>query len=261
MSGDSKLYTTQLQAGLGLVEETKLLLEIYKPGMSTTDLYENALSSGMFPLISARRLRNVVAECFAPRYVKTGTAVYLKMLSGRAPSSVVEQLFMFFTCEANEVLADFIRDVYWDRYSGGRNFLLSNDAADFVTNAVREGKTRNVWSDTTIKRVSSYLLGCCSDYGLLASNRKSSRSIHSYRIHEFTVFYISYWLHFNGVGDASLLRHTSWQLFGLEAVDVKEELNRLSRRGWLIIQSAGDVTRINWLFSSMEEVVDVISQG
>ena len=47
---------------------------------------------------------------------------------------------MFFTCEANELLADFIRDVYWDRYSGGRNFLLSNDAADFVTNAVREGK-------------------------------------------------------------------------------------------------------------------------
>ena len=64
---EARPYTTQLQAGLGLVRETKALLEIWKPGLSSVDLYEHALSSGQFPNVTARRLRNIIAECFAPR--------------------------------------------------------------------------------------------------------------------------------------------------------------------------------------------------
>jgi hypothetical protein len=261
LSSDSKMYTTQLQAGLGLVEETKLLLSLYEDGSSTSQLYEQALSSGMFPLVSARRLRNIVAECFAPRYVKTGAAAYLQALSERVPSGVMTQLFLYYTCDANRVLADFIREVYWDRYSGGRNTLSTDDARDFVTYAVSEGKTQKIWSDTTVKRVSSYLLGCCADYGLLDSSRGAARSIQPIRVHELTVLYIAYWLHFRDVGDNALLNHECWGLFGLEAFDVKQELKRLARRGWLILQSAGDVTRITWQLGSMGEVIDVITEG
>ena len=55
-------YTTQLQAGLGLVNETQLLLGIWQQGMSTTDLFQTALDSGEFPNVTARRLRNIIAE-------------------------------------------------------------------------------------------------------------------------------------------------------------------------------------------------------
>ena len=58
-----RYYTTQLQAGLGLLEETRQLLQVYQPGMSASQLYEAALASGRFPLVTARRLRNIVAEC------------------------------------------------------------------------------------------------------------------------------------------------------------------------------------------------------
>ncbi len=156
MSNDSRLYTTQLGAGLGLVEETKLLLSLYEQEATTSELYEKALRSGMFPLVSARRLRNIVAECFSPRYLKTRAAPYLKVLSNRAPTTLIVQLFLFYTCEANQILADFIRDVYWDRYSSGRNTLSVDDARGFVTNAVHEGRTQTTWSDSMVKRVSSY---------------------------------------------------------------------------------------------------------
>lgn len=53
-------YTTQLQAGLGLVQETRLLLNLWSPGMSSPALYLAALNSGQFPNVSARRLRNIV---------------------------------------------------------------------------------------------------------------------------------------------------------------------------------------------------------
>ena len=72
----TQYYTTQLGAGLGLAEETKLLLTLYEPSMTVAELYENALSSGMFPMVTARRLRNIIAECFSPRYMKTSVAIY-----------------------------------------------------------------------------------------------------------------------------------------------------------------------------------------
>lgn len=261
MSSTKAFYTTQLQAGLGLVDETKLLLSLYQKDLSANQLYEKALDSGLFPMVSARRLRNIVVECFSPRYIKTGAASSLKPLAEKLPSSTINQLFLIYTATANEILQDFIQEIYWERYSGGRDSITTDDAKDFVGHAVREGKTQKPWSDTTVKRVSSYLLGCCADYGLLSSGRGSRRSIQPVRIQEPTVLYLAYMLHFNGLGDNAVINHKAWALFGLDGVDVREEFKRLAKNGWLIVQSAGDVTRIGWQFKTMEEVVDVITQS
>jgi len=254
-------YTTQLQAGLGLIEETKLLLSIYNAGMTAIQLHDNALESGLFPRVSARRLRNVISECFSPRYLKSDSAKYLKPISLVSPASTFNQFLLVFTALANQILYDFIIEVYWNRYSSGRDTLSSDDAKVFVTNAVHEGKSHKVWSESTIKRVSSYLIGCCADYGLLSSNRSSMRQIQSVRLHEHTLLFFSYWFHSQGIGDNSIISHDMWKIFGLEPTDVKEELKRIAKRDWLILQSAGDVSRISWSFNSLEEVVDVIIKG
>lgn len=254
-------YTTQLGAGLGLVEETKLLLSIYEPGMSVGQLYDLALSSGRFPMVSARRLRNIIAECFAPRYLRTEVAAHLKALANTTPSIVLNQFFLIFTSLANVVLLDFIKDVYWNRYASGRDTISLDDAKDFIFNAVNEGKTKTHWSDTMMKRVSSYLIGCCADYDLMSSNRSPIRQIKPVRLHEHTLLFFAYWLHFTGVGDNRIVNHEIWKIFGLEATDVREELNRIAKNGWLIVQAAGDVTRISWKYENMEEVIDVIVEG
>lgn len=261
MSEIKPFYTTQLQAGLGLADETKLLLSLYEKGLSANQLYEQALESGLFPMVSARRLRNIVVECFAPRYIKTGGAEYLKLLAAHLSSSAINQLFLIYTAIANEILRDFIQEIYWERYSGGRDSISTDDAKDFVGHAVREGKTQKPWSDSTIKRVSSYLIGCCADYGLLSAGRGSKRAIQPVRIQESTVLYLAYKLHFDGLGDNAVINHKAWPLFGLDGSDVREELKRLAKNGWLIVQSAGDVTRIGWQFKSMQEVIDVITQS
>lgn len=261
MNKKERLYTTQLQAGLGLIEETKLILSIYEFGMSVAELHETSLKSGLFPLVSARRLRNIIAECFSPRYLKPDVAQYLKKLNITLTAPSFNQFLLVFTALANQILFDFIIEIYWNRYSSGRDTLSTDDAMDFVTNGVREGKTQKIWSDTTIKRVSSYLIGCCADYGMLSSNRSSVRQIQSIRLQEHTLFFFSYWLHFQNIGDNSIVNHKIWKIFGLEPGDVREELKRIAKRGWLIVQSAGDVTRVSWSFSSLEEVVDVITEG
>ena len=256
-----QLYTTQLGAGLGLVDETKLLLNLYEPGVTVAELYERALDSGLFPMVTARRLRNIIAECFSPRYIKTNAAGYLKPLVKKLSAPAINQLFLIHTAQANKILQDFISEVYWERYSGGRDELTTDDARDFVGHAVREGKTTKPWAESMIKRVSSYLVGCCADYNLLSSGRSSKRTIQSVRIQLSTSLYLAYWLHFNEFADNALINHHAWKLFGLEPTDVREELKRLAKNGWVIVQSAGDVTRVSWQLKTMEEVIDVITQG
>ena len=68
-------------------------------------------------------------------------------------------------------------------------------------------------------------------------------------------------LHFAGVGDNGLLAHEDWQLFGLAREDVLEEIRRLSLKGRLIVQSAGDLIRISWRQPNMEALCHVLAQG
>lgn len=257
-----RYYTTQLQAGLGLLEETRQLLQVYQPGMSASQLYEAALASGRFPLVTARRLRNIVAECFAPRYMRDPyVAARLKSLVDRFTTAELNQLLFIYTARANLVLADFVREVYWARYSAGRNDLQLEDARTFVANSVREGKTQKPWSETTIKRISSYLMGCCADYGLLTTTGRNQRSIAAYRILPKVAAYLAYDLKFSGLGDNQIVSSSDWDLFGLERTDVRDQLKRLSLQGLLIFQAASDVVHIGWTYKSMEELIDVIAQS
>lgn len=261
MNGHSS-YTTQLQAGLGLVDETKALLELWQPGMSARQLHQIALASGRFPTITSRRLRNVVAECFAPRYLKSDAAParHLKQLLHAAPDSDLIQLMLVFTCRANPILGDFIREIYWSRYAGGYSEIGNDDARAFVERALDNGKMEKRWSESTVRRVSAYLTGCCADYGLLERGLRSRRVIFPPRISLLGSAYLAHDLHFAGAGDNALLAHPDWQLFGLARGDVLEELKRLALKSFLILQAAGDVIRISWKHQSMEELCDVLAE-
>ena len=258
------MYSTQLQAGLGRIGETKELLALWSPGMSTHDLHRVALESGRFPTVTARRLRNVVMECFAPRYlVNDGApARHLKMLGSTLEPLEIQQLMFVFTCRANPVLGDFVRRVYWARYAGGYVRISNDDAQTFVRTAIDDGKTVKRWSESTIRRISGYLLGCSADYGLLEGGQRSDRKILPFRISPNVAAYLAYDLHVReSVGDNALLEHEDWQLFGLAHEDVLEELKRITLRGLLIVQAAGNAIRIGWKFADMEALCDVLAHS
>ncbi|MNP38087.1 hypothetical protein D3C76_1315780 [compost metagenome] len=188
-------------------------------------------------------------------------AARLKSLVDRFTTAELNQLLFIYTARANLVLADFVREVYWARYSAGRNDLQLEDARTFVANSVREGKTQKPWSETTIKRISSYLMGCCADYGLLTTTGRNQRSIAAYRILPKVAAYLAYDLKFSGLGDNQIVSSSDWDIFGLEPTDVRDQLKRLSLQGLLIFQAASDVVHIGWTYKSMEELIDVIAQS
>lgn len=256
-------YTTQLQAGLGLVPETLKLLAIWEPSMAGQDLLKAALASGDFPTVAARRLRNIIIEAFCPRYLVDAAAParLLKAVSKFLPKEDFRTLCFVFTCRANPILGDFVRKVYWPRYSAGGSSVSKSDSLGFVAAAVSDGQTTTRWSETTIIRVARYLLGACADFGLLGTMKHEARAITTFRITPNVASIISHDLHFKGLGDNALLRSPDWGLFGLEAEDALGELKRLSLRGALIVQSAAGVTQVSWKYKSMEELANGIAQG
>ena len=254
-------YTSRLGAGLGLVQETKILFGLWTPGMSSAQLLRTALESGQFPLVTARRLRNIVTECFSPRYLigERPPIEYLKRLDCLVPSSDLVSLMLLYTSRANPILGDFIRQVYWPWYSGGHSELSNLEARAFVQRAIDDGKTTKRWSESMTQNVAGYLTGCCADYGLLERGSKTVRKILSSRISSKTVTFLAYDLHFSGIGDNALLTHEDFLLYGMERIDVLDELKRLSLQGHLMIQSAGDVVRVGWKYPPMEALCDVLA--
>jgi hypothetical protein len=260
--GDAS-YTTKLGAGLGLITETTRLLDLWEPGMSRQCLLRIALESGAFATISARRLRNIVIEAFAPRYLVEDArpARVLKILVGRISQLDLRQMLLLYTSRANPILADFISEVYWQRYGAGAQEVTRDEARGFTRRAVSRGRTTTRWSESTIIRVSNYLLGICADYGLLGTMRSNARVIIPFRITPVTTSVLAHDLHFRGVGDSAVVHHSAWGLFGLEPADVLQELKRLALRGEVIVQSASAIIQIGWKHKTPEELAHVLAEG
>lgn len=255
-------YTTKLGAGQGIIEETRSLLDLWQPNMSAISLYELALRSGQFQKMTARRVKNLVLEGFAPRYlIEDGKpAAYLKELKNVLSNREFNQILFIYTCRTHRILYDFVSQVYWNVYSSGQDSITIDESREFVVRANQYGKTTSAWSDHMVERVSSYLNGTCADFGLLEQGRRGIRKILPFRIEPLVLIYLAYDLHFDGLGDNSVLSHADWGMFGMDRADVLNEFKRLALKGWWIIQSAGDVTRIGWQYASMEELVDAFTE-
>lgn len=256
-------YTAALAKGQGAIEDTIALLRVWEPGMEVSRFKKRVISEGILGKATAKRAKDLIEDVFVPRYLVDGgrAATSLKLLidSNIKPNSLKQLLFLY-TARANLVLHDFVREVYWTKYSTGFKQISNEDAANFLESAYNTGKLRNRWSEEMLKRIASGLTGCLGDFGMLESGRKSTREITPFYMETLTAPYLVHELHFSGYSDNAILDHPDWQLFGLERMDVLKELQRISNN-YFIPQFSGEFLRISWMLNSMEEVLHVIARS
>ncbi len=258
------MYTTQLQAGLGMISETIDLLRLWEPGMTPSQLSDRVIEQGLFSRATARRARNLVIEMFAPRFLSHSGEVASRLqflLDHRFPHDSMVQLFFLQTARAQHIFKDFVIECFWPKYSVGASSLGKEDADQFIHRALDDGRMQKRWSDSTIKIMAARLMGCCHDFGLLASSRGKSRPIQRFSIRNDVALYLAHDLHFSGLSDMGMIQHQDWRLFGLEPQDTIRLLQNLSHDGHLLIQSSADLVQISWKYRTMEECLDAISQG
>jgi hypothetical protein len=255
-------YTTQLGAGLGMINETLDLLRLVEPGDNVTRLSARVVESGLFSRTTARRAHNIVAEMFAPRYFVRGDqpARFLHTLvTARLPQDDFRQLCFLHTARAQTVFADFVVQVYWPRYSAGARSLSRSEAESFIHRGLDSGRMKKRWSESIIDRVSGYVLGCCADFGLLADSGRATRAILPFSIRSRVALYLAYDLHFAGLSDKQVAHHPDWQLFGLAGQEPLAELKRLAHDGHLIVQAAADLVQISWKHRSLDDLAHALA--
>jgi hypothetical protein len=255
-------YNTALCKGQGMLPETIRLLQVWEPGMSATQLAEKVRSHGLIPKATAQRVSDIVSRAFAPRYLdnKGQAAGWLRSLIQRGMSlDRLNQLFLLYTAREHLILYDFIREVYWPRYSANSKFLFREDSVNFIKSAQASGRIKTRWTEGNNVRIGRYLLAALSDFKLIGEAQGDRRPILPFTPLPSTVIYLAHELHFANVGDGQIINHTDWEVFGLSASDVLNQLRRLSGQGRFIVQ-AGDIVRISWSCKTMEECLDVVTQ-
>ena len=257
------LYTTQLQAGLGMITETLDLLRVWQPGMIPARLSDEVIREGLFSRATARRARNLVAEMFAPRFLKHEgqAASRLKFLQeNRFPHEALVQLLFLYTARAQRILADFVIEVFWAKYSAGSPLLTRDDSERFVHRSMDFGRMEKRWSDSTVKRVSGYLLGCCADFGLVQKGGRSEHKIQRLSMRPEVIIYLAHELHFSGLSDMALVQSRDWLLFGFEPGEVIQRLKHLAHDGHFLVQSSGELLQISWKYKTMEDCLHALTQ-
>lgn len=254
-------YTMQLQAGLGLLDETKTLLHLWAPGMSAADLEQEARETGHFSEVTARRLKNIVKECFAPRFlVDDGfPARLLKQALPNLSRTAFSQMCLVYTCRANLILQDFVCQVYWPSYAAAKDCITNDDARAFVEQSIRDGRTTKAWAPKSRQKASAYLTGACADFGLLEGGTRISRKIRPFILEPATSYLIAYDLHWKGQTDQQVIRSTDWLLFGLSDDDPIRQLSHAGSEAHLRVQTGGGAVSISWAHQTIEEFAHALA--
>ena len=255
-------YTTNLSKAQGMVPETFELLEIWEPGMSAAALKAQVRLQGALGKDTQVRVDDLVGRGFSQRFLidHGKPAKWLKqLLQDRTPKGVMRQLILIYTARANLILRDFICDVFWVKCSSGAGEVTKQDALDFIGGAVNRGSLDRAWSETMVERVARYLLGTLVDFELIEGNQYGQRQIRPLFILPETVIYLAYELHFSNLDDDSVIRHRDWKLFGLSQAAVISAFEKAAMQEHLFLQHSGAITRIEWKYANMEEVINALT--
>lgn len=250
-------YNAELNRGTGLIQETLILLNLYEPGMSKKEMTKKAIDENVLVKVLNKRIKDIVEDAFYKRYVISdpNVPIYLRSLVAAFPSlDVITQILLIYTCRAHAILEDFIIQVYWPEITKGKRIVDIAIARKFITESIKQPDLISGWSESTQKRIASYLITTLVDFRLLDKERK----VKPVFLHDITANYLAHELHFKGLSDNAVVESEEWKLFGYSRFETIKHLERLSFQGYFILQNSGEIIKINWSYKNMQEFTHAI---
>ncbi len=252
-------YTLGLTKGASAIDEMRLLIKAWNPGADDQQFLAQVREADMLGRQTAQRTRDLVQRVFRRRLLQPNDvpAQYLKLIiENDGDSRTFKELLFLYTARTEALLYDFTVECFWPAHNAGELYLRLEDVQDFLREAVERGDLPKPWTPTTQTKISRSVLGALRDFGFLHEKRRGYREIVRYYPTDFTVAYLAYELHFTNLPDGLLVEHPDWELFGLKREQVLNRLDELDDRASLIVQQAGSVVSISWLYKTMEALID-----
>ena len=261
---EEQFYTTALTQAQGIIPESLELFRAWEPGEVRADFVNRAIDEGVLSQATQRRAENILKEGFASRFLsepamKAAPALRKLVLEG-LPQSKLHPLFLIYALRQHLIFREFLTEVYWPRFRAGSDTVTKRDTLELIERGESIGRFKKSWSPSVKKRVSAYVLGIAHDFGLVSQvcGTGGRRRIELFRLDLSTTLFLTYDLHFQGLGPEAILSHRDWEPLGISREDVRDEFSRLSQRGHLLFQDSGDVASIHWKYPNLEAVADAV---
>jgi len=256
-------YSTAISKGAGMIEETRRLLEHWRPGEPLDGFTRRVQEEGLLGNSTAYRTRDVVRRVFAPRFLRPRdkpARILQRILSSDLPGRVFTELLFVFTARQDPLVYDFTIREYWPAVRRGRPVLDTDPMLSFLSEARYDGRLDNQWSEKVSVRISRCVLGLLRDVGFLREVVRGRREVVDYRISDEGAAILARELNESGITDSSLCNHPDWKLFGMTPTEVIEKLDGIGEHRGMILQRAGSVVHFTWTVKSIEELIDVFAR-
>ena len=256
-------YSTAISKGAGMIEETRRLLEQWRPDDPLDDFTRRVQAEGLLGNSTAYRTRDVVRRVFAPRFLRPSdkpARILQRVLASGLPGRVFTELLFVFAARQDPLVYDFTIREYWPAARRGRPVIDTVPILSFLSEAHFDGRLDNSWSEKVSARIARCVLCLPRDAGLLREVRRGRREIVNYRMSDEGAAILARELNEAGVTDSSLCNHPDWGLFGMTPSEVVERLDGIGEHRGVIVQRAGSVVHFTWVVKSIEELIDVLAR-
>jgi len=116
-------YSTAISKGAGMIEETRRLLEQWRPDEPLDDFTRRVQTEGLLGNSTACRTRDVVRRVFALRFLRPSdkpAGILQQVLASGLPRRVFTELLFVFAARQDHLVYDFTIREYWPAVRRGR---------------------------------------------------------------------------------------------------------------------------------------------
>lgn len=253
-------YTVGISKGAALLQPTRQMVQLWVPSMSQEDLYQAAVTNGVFGPRSAYRAKDIVTRVFAPRFLRPTNlpARCLKAcVAAGLPNDVFADLILVFAARNDALLSDFLTNVFWPAARLNRQCLTISDAINLIEQGEVDHRIEDPWSPTVKTKIARGLLGALRDCGYLGSERVANRSITKNACSWRSCIVLAAVHHFEGT--CHELVRKDWQCLGLREEELAHILADHAAKVGVVVQLGGGTMKIAWPAETIEGVISGIA--
>lgn len=246
----AKGYTvTNLIKSSGLLADVSLLVSAWDEAKSVDENFDAVVRQNLFGKASRKRVTDIL-RVFRQRYLpgNGSEAAFRAFVGSSLPSEVTDRVMYYYTALAEPIIYDFVTDYLYPRYLRGERAITIRNAEEFITDAIRAGKTEGQWnSDYTRYRVAAGLLSTLRDFGVLQGAKKSQdKTITPATLPVPAFAYLAFHIKRTEPSGERLVAHRHWRLFCLNGHGVEALLAEAEAEKLLTFQAAGSIMRIEF---------------
>jgi hypothetical protein len=113
------------------------------------------------------------------------------------------------------------------------------------------------WSESTLNRVASGLLGIAADFDLLQG--KQVREFASYHLPDMALMYLLHAMDEEVSNPRQIVNAPDWKMYMMDAEEVEQELFRLHQYREIRYETAGSLAQLSLPYDSLVEYVESVS--